>query len=96
MLFSTFTKLIAIISFTCQVALAAPTTDNSLQTQALNSHNQYRAKHHVGAIKWSKILADHAAAVANTCIFAHNVVSASNIPKMIKILCIILIYNLNS
>jgi uncharacterized protein YkwD len=52
---------------------------DDFQTQALNVHNGYRAKHHVSAVKWNQTLADHAASVANTCVFTHNVVSKTNL-----------------
>lgn len=88
MLFSAlFTKFIATIAIASQIAFAAPTATvtvtDSLQIQALTSHNNYRARHHVGPLKWNQTLVNHAASVANTCVFAHKVVS--NLPMYLNI-----------
>lgn len=69
--FSTFTKLVSIAAIAFQATYAA----SALETQALTAHNKYRARHHVSAVKWNQTLAQHAASVANTCVFAHKVVS---------------------
>lgn len=66
-------KLSIVILTVSQLVLGAP-SDN-LRTQALNTHNKYRARHHVPGVKWNQKLADHATRVSQTCNFKHVLVS---------------------
>ncbi|KAG2197945.1 hypothetical protein INT47_002972 [Mucor saturninus] len=68
---SAIIKLFATIAIVSSVVSGAP-ADN-LQAQALTSHNNYRAIHHVAGLRWSQVLADHATSVSQSCIFQHNV-----------------------
>ncbi|KAI7868216.1 CAP domain-containing protein [Mucor mucedo] len=52
-----------------QLVTGAPS--DSLRTQALNTHNKYRARHHVPGVKWNQNLANHATRVSQTCNFKH-------------------------
>ncbi|KAI8075509.1 CAP domain-containing protein [Thamnidium elegans] len=47
--------------------------------QALNSHNSYRARHHVGGVNWSQDLANHAIGLSQTCVFGHMSGTGQNI-----------------
>lgn len=74
---STLAKIAAIVAISSQVAFAAPTSAKpNVKQQALTAHNKYRQKHHVGNIKWSQKLANHAQTVSDSCIWGHNVVSS--------------------
>lgn len=55
MLFSTLTKVVALLAISSQAALAASTATGTknVKQQALTAHNKYRSKHHVAAVRWN-------------------------------------------
>lgn len=65
-------KFVATIAIASSIVSGAP-ADN-LQSQALSTHNSYRATHHVPGLRWSQALADHAASVSQTCVWEHSTV----------------------
>ncbi|KAI8094776.1 pathogenesis-related protein PRB1-2-like protein, partial [Thamnidium elegans] len=66
-------KLSAALTIASQFVSCAPT--DSIMTPALNSHNNYRARHHVAGVRWNQDLANHAQGLSQTCVFGHSVVS---------------------
>lgn len=89
MVFSTVSRLAAALAIVSQLVSCAPTDDTMIQ--ALNSHNNYRARHHVGGVNWSQDLANHALGLSQSCVFGHVVVSIhlrkKNLTKKIVYRC---------
>ncbi|KAI8094750.1 PR-1 protein [Thamnidium elegans] len=73
MALSTAFKLAATVAIASQLVSCAPTDD--VMVQALNSHNNYRARHHVGGLTWNQNLANHALQVSQSCVWGHSIVS---------------------
>lgn len=74
MVFSILSKLTFALAIAVQLVSCAPT--DSIITQALNSHSNYCARHHVAGVSWNQDLANHAQGLSQTCVFGRSKVSS--------------------
>ncbi|KAI9344467.1 CAP domain-containing protein [Pilaira anomala] len=72
-----FGVTLAVLTALSTLAVAQNSVENpaEIQQSALNTHNGYRARHHVPGIRWSDTLAAHAKSVSDSCVWGHNIVS---------------------